>query len=102
MNDKQINEVIAKICGWDKSFDGWWFHSFAKLIRKENCPNYCSDLNDMHEAEKILTEDQQEEYAYRLKEICCPITGEDWMAIHATARQRAEAFLIAIKEQNNS
>jgi hypothetical protein len=48
--------------------------------------NYCTDLNAMHEAEKTLTVEEWSDYVEHL-----PSRWEE--AIHATARQRAEAFL---------
>lgn len=62
-------------------------------------PQYLDDLNAMHEAEKILTPYQSEQYAEMMLAVldiptpfigtarCAYITG------HATAAQRAEAFL---------
>lgn len=63
----------------------------------KDLPDYLNDLNVMHEAEKNLkTLEQQQEYDYLLdlqrsdlNEIC----GYSW---HATATQRAEAFLRAL------
>jgi hypothetical protein len=57
--------------------------------------NYCTNLNAMHEAEKVLKGyDQIATYVWHLEN-----RAGDWstdlqlMATHATARQRAEAFL---------
>jgi hypothetical protein len=66
-------------------------------------PNYCTDLNAMHEAEKTLhaTNDWRILRAY-FKWISPEIhedwalTGDDWKLCHSTARQRAEAFLRTI------
>jgi len=74
-----------------------WKSALAKnCVSYRSIPDYLNDLNAMHEAEKMITKDQQLDYAYNLKEIACPITGEDWMAIHTTAGQRSEAFLRTI------
>jgi len=77
MTDEQINAAIAEACGWDH--------------KPINCggANYCTDLNAMHEAEKVLTDDQCSIfYPVKLGAVCRikPI-------IFSTARQRAEAFL---------
>lgn len=55
-------------------------------------PNYCNDLNLMHQAEERLTEIQCVFYRQSLKEILTdvPATRFIW---HATAKQRAQAFL---------
>lgn len=52
-------------------------------------PDYLNDLNAMHEAEKVLTEDQARNYSELLRGFQVVHFG----AIHATASQRAEAFL---------
>ncbi len=72
-------------------------------------PNYCTDLNAMHEAEKTLhaTNDWRILRAY-FKWISPEIhedwalDGDDWKLCHATARQRAEAFLRTIGKWKES
>lgn len=59
-------------------------------------PDYLSDLNAMHEAEKALTLDQLPKY---MAWLCYKVDlrndqlAFDWVRTHATAAQRAEAFL---------
>jgi hypothetical protein len=60
-------------------------------------PDYCNDLNAMHEAEKVLNDEQWPEYREELRNV---VLGgirmvSQWCKadLHATARQRAEAFL---------
>jgi len=56
-------------------------------------PNYPEDLNAMHEAQKILTSGQQRTFLFHL---CGSQRQEDqelFNTVHATAAQRAEAFL---------
>lgn len=108
MTDEQINHAIAEACGFvlrktmrsferDKIFfsfwnypQGWKGQDFSPWL-----PDFCNDLNVMHEAEKTLNN--------RLciyGEFLCEMTVVDmhdhfpecyiW---HKTARQRAEAFL---------
>ena len=58
-------------------------------------PDYLSDLNAMHEAEKTLSEVQGEEYVSHLG--IQSWSDPHWFAvISATAAQRAEAFLKTI------
>lgn len=54
-------------------------------------PNYLHDLNAMHEAEKVLLKmpEKRITYAHYLMNATC----KDWATFHATAAQRAEAFL---------
>lgn len=73
MTDQQINVAIAACLG---------------ITRKTGIPDFSGDLNEMHEAEKVLRANQWYDYALRLNEDCW-----HWALIHATARQRAEAFL---------
>lgn len=63
-------------------------------------PKYTQDLNAMHEAEKMLTIQQKEnEYPDNLVQVAIylkrglTIGLVEYLGIHATARQRAEAFL---------
>ena len=87
MTDLEINIAIAeamprcKICGW-------------KATRGHRCthsPDYCHDLNAMHEAETTLRD--SEAYLEILKEVCRDHYQVDLrFCVSATARQRAEAF----------
>jgi len=86
MTDDQINEAIADAIShrlvlgnsqFYKSGDGWVV----------DCPNYCNDLNAMHEAEAVLNEDQLWRMAREIER------NDDQWYFRATARQRAEAFL---------
>jgi hypothetical protein len=98
MTKEQINMAIAQACGWKKllEYNGAWGRD---LQRTYLLPDYCNDLNAMHEAEKVLTEPQQSTYAqllhaahkrhYLLADFC---------VAHATAAQRAEAFLRTINK----
>lgn len=88
MTDEQINRAITEACGWTEKPkrmpDGLWYYG--------RFPDYCSDLNAMHEAEKVLTDEQRDLYYLRhLGAWINPV-----VSIYATARQRAEAFLRTI------
>ena len=80
MNDAQINSAIAVHLGVTRGV-----------------PDFTGDLNEMHEAENMLIEGFEDEpesselwsdYQTNLI-IACPA----YLSYHATARQRAEAFL---------
>ena len=74
MTDEQINWAITEAIGADPHW------KCAK--------DYCNDLNAMHIAEKHLFDTRKDtSYGYELA------TGECTTMWHATARQRAEAFL---------
>ena len=65
--------------------------TWKQACLKNKIPDYRSDLNAMHEVEKVLTEPQQQRYL----ELLFNNFGKNgvWMVCHATAAQRAEAFL---------
>lgn len=111
MTDEQIKQRIAEACGWKcaghpdqlKATSGWEFgYQFVlrpdgELVTHYSIPNYCTDLNAMHDVERVLIagfEDDPESselwsnYQTNLI-IACPA----YLSYHATARQRAEAFL---------
>jgi len=105
MNDNEINIAIAEACGWKlkRQFTGQakgigvWLDANGDLRSWTCIPNYTTDLNAMHEAEKVLTEKQIRSYAFTLAQVLdtTPTVDLDdqFLNVHATARQRAEAFL---------
>jgi hypothetical protein len=88
---------IAEACGWTVSAKGWWSHPTLPCNggAEPSPPDYDSDLNAMHEAEKVLNKVQGRRYHENLCEVLR--IGEKWpdgvRLISATAAQRAEAFL---------
>jgi hypothetical protein len=104
MTDEQINIAIAEACGYKnvtigvtegtiRVVVGYKHHTFDEEI-----PDYCNDLNAMHEAEKIF---DAALYCRYINELCdLTIKGKNCMYM-ATARQRAEAFLKTIKKWNS-
>jgi len=88
MTDEQINQSIAKACGichvakvvpMYKTPQGWVL----------DCPDYCTDLNAMHEAEKVLRDKELLfEYGMHISN-----SHHYEYLLRATARERAEAFL---------
>lgn len=98
MTDDQINAAIAESCGWKEVEP--WLNGRRCFERKDDpcgygieyIPNYCTDLNAMHEAEKVLTDEQCVFIRLHLRERLenHPASRYVW---NATARQRAEAFL---------
>jgi hypothetical protein len=84
MTNEEINIAIAEACGWKDS---------------EPIPNYCSDLNAMHDAENWIIANKSslwlfQDYAQNLSKNS-QTRGLDGY-IHSTARERAEAFLRTI------
>jgi hypothetical protein len=122
MSDDEINEAIAAHCGWD--FDPEWAHEWDSRGRwveepetkqrkfRHAVPRYTHDLNAMHEAERSLdaiskwvgdenASCAEEAYMDWLARVVTSSDGkfaDDWQLCHATARQRAEAFLRTINK----
>ena len=100
MTDNEINIAIAEACGYTFDGDKWqrggvrimWQH-YNRELGYSDPPDYCNDLNAMHEAEKTLGDRL---FVYRnilaLIVIDDPTNRYNEPAF-ATARQRAEAFL---------
>ncbi len=71
--------------------------TLSDALEKKCLPNYLNDLNAMREAEKVLTAtEQQDEYCRRLAFVCWGDFRQNFILIHATATQRAQAFLMTL------
>ena len=102
--------AIAEACGWTWSdgeepcyggsykqagwtsptgefYGGEWTCKSSSL----GLPDYITDLNAMHEAEKVLTDDQFSHYGWTMLQSEPNIECRRYLS--ATAAQRAEAFL---------
>jgi hypothetical protein len=70
-----------------------------RALDPETLPDYLNDLNAMHEAEKTLTDEQQLQYGNEVIDVCdraidpADRRAKSFDLFHATAAQRAEAFL---------
>lgn len=91
MTDQQINEAIAKLCGWTVTKRGWWGHPTLPCRggAMPDPPDYTTDMNAMHEAESCIKGVDVGAYCNEL----VLISGGISCAIASTARQRAKAFL---------
>ncbi len=115
MTPERQRIAIAEACGWIPCAtshltlserltygDRWWRHPEDKTVASlANLPDYLTDLNAMHEAEKVLVE-HHGLYWFTLAEV---VSGFKWEEFDysneyflkdiacATAPQRAEAFL---------
>jgi hypothetical protein len=80
MTDEQINAAITDLIDADPHW------KCAK--------DYCTDLNAMHEAEKVLAPKNWDRFSEKWWNYYHHLVdGDVCKTIHATARQRAEAFL---------
>lgn len=104
MKPEKQRIAIAKACGWTHIYvakssnhlpspNGPWLGSNPAKTEVAEIPDYFNDLNAMHEAEGKLTLGQCSQYLKHLYDI---LPCREWnkiALIHATAAQRAEAFL---------
>ncbi len=77
MTDGELNEYIAE-------------HVMDYAPR-----NYCADLNAIHEAEERLTKEQWMYYVHELEKASLD-HNHNMSVVHASARQRAEALVMAV------
>jgi hypothetical protein len=91
MTDEQINAAIAEACGWENVTAAHRSGRApgADYVGSEFIPDYCADLNAMHEAEKTLSTANMYVMEVQIKRV---LKAREFY-FHATARQRAEAFL---------
>ena len=89
MSDEKMNTAIAEACGWDSDdiARGYTLCQFS-----ESVPDYCNDLNAMHEAEMMLKSEDCHTYGC----YCSNLYEDFGNTVSLTARQRAEAFLKTI------
>jgi len=98
LSDSEINIVIAEACGWKDRPDpfyadklAWTHDEGATWCSTIDLPDYCHDLNAMHEVLLTLNETQMFAFRAYLSEVM-----DDEFPERSTARQRAEAFLRVI------
>jgi hypothetical protein len=95
---------VAKLAGWETNGKYWWNLELDKTrpynddgIRTE-VPDYLNDLNAMHEAEKLLSQNDHDrigDYTGNLT-VAMGAYNASWMWTFATAAQRAEAFVLTM------
>ena len=112
MNPEQQLIAIAEACGWRcaaafKEAVAYWVRPNGMDHETEFIPNYLNDLNAMHDAEKVLTNEQDLEYSCALEQVVggrfVTNNSEDMRRLRsATASQRAEAFLRTIGKWEES
>lgn len=114
MNEQEQRIAIAEFCGWRPTGYGSWYIGNKEDMNHAVCdgshnhiqlPDYCNDLNAMHEAEKMLDVELYATYAHKLSTINEIVPINIWYDHHAlevhavatsTAAQRAESLLRTI------
>ena len=97
MTPEQQRIAIAEACGWtDVRRENKGEFGGLRGVKPNDVrmvvPSYCRDLNAMHEVEKVLSLNLRFSYIQNLCRLT-QLSSADWGFIHATAAQRAEAFL---------
>lgn len=116
MNKEKQRIAIARACGWtcNEYDNGLWWHQDCVFCQdgrytdEDHIPDYLNDLNAIHEAEKTLADMASDDggadqlgYAETLADVlgakwAANNAYDIWLLTHATAAQRAEAFLKTI------
>lgn len=98
MNPEAQRIAIAEACGYKRltQHEAVWSHKGSKIYTAGNLPNYLADLNAMRDAEMVLAPDQITDYLEWLGMCSGDDAHQVWAYVHATAAQRAEAFLRTI------
>lgn len=101
MTHDEMRIAIAEACGWSEIKSGNTVCPSnlsgvnveqGKVGDRWGVPDYCNDLNAMHDAEKILDQTQARSYADHLAESEQDGTWASCHMWHQSAAQRAEAF----------
>lgn len=107
MTDREINLVIAEWRGWkieplsapDGSRYGYPPNGLPKTSSAvETIPDYCRDLNAIHDAESKLEGHQRDDYQMTVIE---STHGPNWRfdIIHMNAKERAECLVKVISRK---
>ena len=121
MSPEKQRIAIAEACGWaflryahdsksGESWPVWEKNGNTASIKTGLLPDYLSDLNAMHEAEKTLNEGQRRQMGEELMHVLNEQNRHlpRWLGptafdyFHTTSFQRAEAFLRAIGKWEES
>lgn len=110
MTDQEINIAISELCGWtccepkpqvkDSPFARWAKGDEIREFR--NLPDFCHDLNAMREAMLALNCLHRNRFVFELMGVLnirddqSPEPSDMFEFANATARQRAEAFLLTL------
>ena len=104
LTDDEIRIKVAVLTGWKDLHWGNQTHPNTMLYgwppyydyMTEFCvPNYPQNLDACYEMESTLTKHQRDRFEYELGVIVGPLRSQwRWHLLHATARQRCEAFIL--------
>lgn len=97
LTDEQMRIAIAEACGWRRSnFHNQWLVPREPKESSIFVGDPLNDLNAMHEAEKLMSDQKWDHYQTLLLDACGgskQAADRERDPIHATACQRAIAFI---------
>ncbi len=97
MDPRAQQIAIAEACGWAYCpATGFTRSPDGRAQPDHSIPDYLHDLNAMHEAERGLDPDDYAQYEQNIRKTYPVFMGGGFHLLHATAAQRAEAFLCTI------
>jgi hypothetical protein len=111
---RKIDESIALFMGWEKgpkqdqpcgpfrilAMSCWHKKEHKDAGWQDKHPKYTDSLDAMHQVEEAMSEAQYNAYCDVLWNMCRGASGKDG-AIHASAMQRAEAFVTAMESMRS-
>ena len=103
LSDEALRIKVAELCGYVSWCDEYGSGQWEKDDKAQDPPDYPKDLNAMHEVEELMTPPQYKRWNKILKCItvplntCLTIDHQLFKQRHATARQRAEAFVLTME-----
>lgn len=104
MSPKKQRIAIAKTLGWENIWSSIMLGTDPSDGLRDTVPDYLEDLNAMHEVEIFLSKQTNSDggsrmpwYRHNLYNVCLDAKSPFCNPEHATAAQRAEAFLKTVK-----
>ena len=105
LGDVELRIKVATLDGWNDRPVLEWDHYFLKRVGHRSVeaatysdlPDYPNDLNAMHEAEKVVVAGVEDRLRYLAN--LSLVTRDNPLTLgmfRATARQRAEAFVLTL------
>lgn len=118
MTDDELRIKVAELCGWERGpkVSSWigvanscWHRKSEQDGWQDNPPDYPQDLNACHEMEEHIPENKWFEWCGNMAKVCGVERESSDMTIgeivhrtfstnRATARQRAEAFVMTMSK----
>jgi hypothetical protein len=105
LTPKEQQIKVAELCGWHDMATGYFLRGSEQIYKllgnlekqrtRMPVPDYLNDLNAMHGAEMSLKD--KGTYMIMLEAVVGDTVCRNWRLTHATAAQRAEAFVMTME-----